>query len=141
MIDIGNRVTDYWVFLKGKEFTLPQRGNSTACGAWGPINVSILLRFDPQWELLTTDWLLLHLMKSPFWISLKAGQMIYSYLTLFPELSNNHLVVLAHFKKVWTSTAPSGPMIRPSSPPESLLEIQIHAKSVSLGMESQDSVL
>lgn len=58
------------------------------------------------------DWLLLHLMKSPFWISLTAGEMIYGYLMLFAEHLNNHLVVLIHIKKVWISAAPSGPMIR-----------------------------
>lgn len=140
----GERVTGHWL-LKGKEFTLPQRGKSTACGAWGPINLSVLLRFDPQWELLMTDWLLLHLMKSPFWVSLKAGHMIYSYLTWFPELSNNHLVVLTHIQKVWISAAPSGPMIRASATPESLLLLQIHRHHPNLlnrcflGMESQDS--
>lgn len=59
-------------------------------------------------------------MKSQFWVSLKAGQMIYGDLKLFPELCNNHLVVLAHIKNVRQVLFQMVP-----APPASWLEMQI----------------
>lgn len=112
MIDIGKRVTGYWVVegervystSEGKDFSM------WSLGAYQPLHfIEIGLSVG---AINYTDWLLLHLMKSSFWISLEAGEMIYGYLMLFPERFNYHLVVLTHIKKVCISAAPSGPMIR-----------------------------
>lgn len=111
--------------LKGKGFTWPQRAKSTPCGVWGALNISILLGVDFQEELLTTDWLLLHLMKSPFGISLKAGQMICSYIISWT--SQQPFSCACIHQMIWISAAPSGPVIRASAlPDETLLEIQIY---------------
>lgn len=70
--------------------------------------------------------------------------MTYGSLMASPELSDSHMAGLAQVKKMWTSSAPRGPVITESAFPWELMgnadswAPSSSAQSVSLGVESQD---
>lgn len=69
LIDIGKRVRGYWV-VEGEGVYITSEGKEFSMWSLGAHQPLHFIEIGPSVGAINhTDWLLLHLMKSPFWIS------------------------------------------------------------------------